>query len=123
METAGAVALGHSARGEIGHEGDDDWFAVTLEAGRTYRIDLQGGSSGAGTLSDPFLRGLYDANGNRIDGTRNDDSGDGSDSQLTFTAQADGTYYVSAGAWGTKTGTYAVSVTDIRDEGGLGAIR
>ena len=48
--TAGTVAVGGSATGDLGHAGDIDWFAVTLVAGKTYRIDLQGASSGAGTL-------------------------------------------------------------------------
>ena len=113
--TAGTVAVGGSATGEIGHAGDNDWFGVTLEAGKTYRIDLNGASSGAGTLSDPYLRGIFDADGNRIDGTTNDDGGPGDDSQLTFTAQTAGTYYVAADAWGSGTGTYRLSVTDISD--------
>ena len=113
--TAGTVTVGDSTTGNISHAGDNDWFAVTLEAGKTYRIDLQGVSSGAGTLRDPSLQGIYDADGKLISGTSNDDSGAGRDSQLTFTAQADGTYYVSAGAWSNFTGTYKVSVTDISD--------
>ena len=50
--TTGSVAVGGSATGEIETSGDRDWFAVTLEAGRTYRIDLEGldtGSSSEGT--------------------------------------------------------------------------
>ena len=117
--TAGTVAVGGTATGEIGHGGDTDWFAVTLEAGKTYRIDLQGASSRAGTLQDPYLRGLYDADGNRIFNTSNDDDGAGKDSQLTFTVGENegGTYYVSARAWSSDdTGTYTVSVTDVTDE-------
>ncbi len=114
--TAGTVSVGGSVTGGIGHVGDTDWYAVTFEEGKTYRIDLQGASSGAGTLADPYLRGIYDANGNRIVNTLNDDSGAGRDSQLTFTASAAGTYYVAAGgAWGSSTGTYKLSVTDVTD--------
>ena len=111
--TAGTVAVGGSATGEVGHERDVDWFAVALEAGKTYRIDLKGMSSGSGTLRDPYLAGLHDADGNAVAGMTDDDSGDGRDSQLTFAAQTTGTYYVAAGARGITTGTYTVSVADV----------
>ena len=114
----GVIAAGGSATGEVGHEGDTDWFAVTFEAGRTYRIDLNGASSGAGTLRDPSLQGIYDAEGNQLADTWNDDGGPGYDSQVLVTAQTTGTYYVSAGAWTGGTGTYRLSVTDISDASG-----
>ena len=61
--TSGAVAVGGSATGEIEEAGDQDWFALTLEAGRTYQIDLEGYDTGNGTLMDPYLRGVYGADG------------------------------------------------------------
>jgi len=112
-DTTGAVAIGGSATGGIDYSGDRDWFAVTLQAGRTYRVDLEGAPTGSGTLSNPFLRGVYDANALRIAGTTdNDDGGAGFNSRLTFTASETGTYYVAAGASGSGTGTYTLSVTD-----------
>ena len=114
-ETSGTVAVGSSTTGDIETSGDRDWFAVTLEAGKTYRIDLEGSRTGAGTLSDPFLRGVYDAEGVLLDGTTNDDSGTGRNSRVIFTAQADGTYYVAADARGDREGTYTLSVTDVTD--------
>ena len=115
IQTTGAVAVGGSATGELETAGDHDWFAVTLEADRTYRIDLEGSRTRAGTLRDPFLRGIYDEHGTIIAGTANDDGGLGLNSQVTFTAPADGTYYVAAGAY-SRTGTYTLSVTDITVE-------
>ena len=115
--TAGSITVGGSASGEIGHDGDVDWFAVTLEKGKVYRIDLKGASSHKGTLPDPYLRGLHDAEGALIAGTSNDDGGLGIDSQLTFTADADGTYYVAASGWRDNTGGYEASVTDITPNG------
>ena len=44
--TSGAVAVGGSATG-IESRGDRDWFAVTLETVRNYRIDLKGYDTGA----------------------------------------------------------------------------
>ena len=112
--TSGAVAVGGSARGEIDFSGDRDWFAVELDAGGTYRIDLEGSSTLAGDLRDPYLRGIHDADGDPITYTTNDDGGSGSNSRVTFTAQDAGTYYVAAGAQGSRKGTYKLSVTEVR---------
>ena len=110
--TTGLVAVGGSATGNIGTGGDRDWFAVEFEAGRTYVIDLEGSETGAGTLRDPYLRGVYDANGVFITGTSNDDGGAGYNSRVTFTAEEAGTYYVAAGAFRGREGTYTVRVRE-----------
>ena len=113
--TSGSVAAGGSATGEIELEGDRDWFAVTLDAGRTYRIDLEGSRNGAGTLYNPYLRGVHDADGVFITGTTDNDGGAGYNARVTFTADEAGTYYVAAGAYGTRKGTYTLSVVDVTD--------
>ena len=116
VSTTGRVAVDGSARGEIEVSGDRDWFAVTLEANRTYRIDLEGALTGAGTLRDPYLRGVHDADGDLIAGTTDDDGGEGSNSRVKFTAAEAGTYYVAAGADNdNREGTYTLSVTDVTD--------
>ena len=111
--TNGAVEVGESVTGDIEVSGDRDWFAVELDAGSTYRIDLEGSRTSAGTLSDPYLRGIHDADGVRLAGTTNDDGGAGLNSRVTFTATEDGTHYVAAGAWGTREGTYTLSVEEV----------
>ena len=113
IQTAGTVAVGGSTTGELELKYDQDWFAVTLEAGRIYRFDLEGSRTHAGTLSDPYLRGIYDSNGNRIAGTTNDDSGEGYNSRVKFAPDEAGIYYVSAGAFWREEGTYRLSVTDL----------
>ena len=110
--TQGTVSVGGSATGEIEVRGDVDWFAVTLETGQRYRINLEGSPTGAGTLVDPELRGVHDAAGTPIAGTRNDDGGTGYNSRLTFTAESSATYYVAAGAYQDRIGTYKLSVTE-----------
>ena len=115
-QTTGTVAVGGSATGEIDYWGDSDWFAVTLEADRTYRIDLEGRGTRVGTLSNPYLYGIYDADGNRIAGTKNDDGGGIYNSRVTFTAAEDATYYVAAGAYRSRGGTYRLSVRDVTDD-------
>ena len=114
--TTGVVMVGGSVTGEIEQSGDRDWFAVDLVEGRLYRIDLKGLHTGDGTLNDPYLRGVYDDNGVLLYGTRDDDGGAGYNSRVVFTAPADATYYVAAGASRDRKGTYALSVTEVHDE-------
>ena len=111
-QTTGTVAVGGSATGEIETSKDFDWFAVDLVAGHTYVIDLEGTDSGGGALQDPVLRGLYDVDGNRIAGARDNDGGTGRDARLTFTATTTGTYYIEARGHSNQTGDYTVRVTE-----------
>ncbi len=104
-----SIAVGDHFHGTIGARGDEDWVAVTLEAGRTYSFAMGGiGALGDG-LNDSLLA-LYDSSGTRV--ARDDDSGPGSDSAFTYTAGASGTYYIVAGAYGgSGTGAYGLSVS------------
>ena len=112
--TTGRVEVGGSVTGNRGSLGDTDWFAVVLEAGKTYQIDLTGEYGGGGTLEDPYLDNIRDSSGNRISNTFNNDvDGDNFDSQIIFTPTAVGTYYLVAFANGSFTGTYTLSVRDI----------
>ena len=122
-QTTGRVAVGGSATGEIEFEYDRDWFAVELDAGRHYQIDLEGSDTGAGTQFDPYLRGIHDADGVRIAGTTDDNGGAGNNSRVYFWAEDAGTYYVAAGAGSPYLGTYTLSVTEYPDDftGGTGA--
>ena len=114
--TTGTVAVGGEATGEIEFEGDRDWFAVTLEAGKTYQIDVQGSPTDDGTLADPYFRGIYDANGVLLADTRDDDGGEGRNSRVFFTAAEDATYYLATGAYGDDQGTYTLSVAEVTDD-------
>ena len=112
--TRGYVAIGESATGEIGRPGDWDAFRVDLESGVTYQIDVKGDATADGTLIDPYLRRLKDADGNNLPGTSNDNANDMLNSQLLFTPEQSGSYYIqikSAVREGyAATGTYTVSV-------------
>ena len=114
--TTGAVAVGGSAEGEVNFGRDRDWFAVELVAGKTYQIDLEGWVTGAGNLLDSYLEGIYDSDGNFIEGTDDDDGGIPNNSRVSFTPTESGTYYVSAGSVGRGTGTYTLSVRDADDD-------
>ena len=121
-DTAGTIGVGGSVNGEVQFDGvndgrpdDEDWFAVNLEAGTTYQIDLKGASSGSGSLPSPHLLGIRDSNGVRLAGTANSNGGTGNDSRKRFTPSQDGTYYIEVGSErvsyvGTKLGTYKVLV-------------
>ena len=116
ISTTGVVTVGGSVTGGIERSGDHDWFAVDLEAGRIYRIDLKGRSTGDGTLHNPYLRGVYDDKGVLIRGTGDDDRGTGRNSRADFVAPADATYYLAASSYRDWKGTYTLSVTEVHDE-------
>ena len=113
ISTAGRIVVDDTATGNIGTRGDRDWFAVELVADREYQIDLRGSPTGDGALSDPYLRGIHDAEGTLISGTTNDDVGRADyNSRVTFTASETGAYYIAAGAFSGRLGTYELEVTD-----------
>ncbi len=103
--TGSSLVVGGSKSGVIDFSGDQDWHAVSLTAGQTYRLNLQGAGA---TPLDSVLR-LYDTAGRLI--AYNDDAGDSIDSELTFTASYTGVHYVSAGAFEDETGSYSLQVS------------
>ena len=102
--TTGVLRVGDSVTGEIETRGDVDWIKVRLQAGMTYRIDLEGAASRAGSLYDPSLQGIYDTRATLLPDTDDDDSGTGFNSRLFLTAGRAGDYYVAVGARGSSTG-------------------
>ena len=113
--TEGHVAIGESANGSIGRSGDRDAFRVELERGVTYQIDLKGDATADGTLTNPYLRGLKDADWENIPGTSNDNANDMLNSQVLFTPTEPGSYYIVVGSatedlGPDSTGTYTVSI-------------
>ncbi len=114
ITTDATLAIGGSQSSEIEIEGDEDWFAVELVAGESYRFTMTGsGNGGTGTLLDPKM-GLHDSTGAEI--KSNDDS-DGLNSAINFTATTSGTYYVNANSFtgnsGDDIGTYTVAATEL----------
>ena len=108
--------------------GDEDYFQVEFEAGKTYEIGQYayiGGPSGL-PLSDAYIE-IYDSTGNLIvsadGGGPNTPSG--LDALLSFTAETDGTYFINArsydnlaenGTTGDEVGDYELFV-DLAPEG------
>ena len=105
--TTGTIAAGGSVNANVNFSGDTDWFRTTLTAATTYWFSDEGSPTGQGTLSDPYLR-LLNSSGTTVL-TSDDDAGVGFNSFISYTATTTGTYYVSAQASGTGTGTYRLS--------------
>ena len=108
--TSALVAVGGAVAGTIDASGDQDWYQVALIAGRQYRFDLQGLDSALGTLSDPVLRLL---SGAEVQLALDDDSGNGLESSITYTALVTGTHFLSAQSYGSSGGTFTLGATDI----------
>ena len=53
--TTAGIVVGGTVTGSLEVVGDHDWFRITLEAGQTVTITLNGT-----TLEDPYLRGWFE---------------------------------------------------------------
>jgi len=100
------ASVGETVTGVLGHGRDVDYFAVAVERGQTYQIDVD-----LGTLDDS-VAALYDPASHQLD--FNDDGGESFGSRIIWTATESGTYYVAVAGWG-DTGSYTLTVTAIRD--------
>ncbi|AFZ43226.1 peptidase S8 and S53 subtilisin kexin sedolisin [Halothece sp. PCC 7418] len=101
--TIGEIGISETELGTLEFSSDRDWFAIELEAGATYEFSLEGQ-----TLSDPYLR-LYDEAEKLI--LSNDDHEESLNSQLSFTPENRGTFYLEAGAFADLyTGSYQLSM-------------
>jgi len=95
-----------STIGTIGTNGDQDFYAVTLEAGKTYEVGMYSFPGGPGLLplQDSYLE-LYNAAGvlqGSADGgasTLVNNVNSGFDAVLTFEVTVTGTYYINARAF------------------------
>ncbi len=115
-DTVYSMSVGDTFQGEI-TDGDADWIEVQLEAGQSYRFDMQG-AGGRDGLNSPILI-LRDGTGNQLDdnSTYDVDGGDRAQ-QMYYTAESSGTYYLDAQAentrYSTDSGTYLVSMTEVQ---------
>ena len=127
QSTAGEVAVNDSVAGEIGppvtdamtmmDTADVDWFKVALLGGRTYRIEIEGASTDAGTLDDPHLGGIYNSMGESVSDPPTDtDGGEGLNTSVTYTAGSTGSFFIAVqGKTDDSLGTYRLSVTEFDD--------
>ncbi|HET7708539.1 MAG TPA: FG-GAP-like repeat-containing protein [Sphingomicrobium sp.] len=104
--TTRSITVGGSITDELEAIGDHDWIRISLTAGQSISVFVDGL-----TLEDSYLR-IRDASGNLL--YENDDitSGVNRDSLLAFTANYSGVYFIDIGAFDESyTGTYTVTVT------------
>ena len=117
---------------QIVYDFDTDWFAVELEADKTYRIDMKGQILSSPdldtpgepvdpelTLSLPQINAIYDADGGYLFNTwSHDESSSHHLFRVTFHAHDDGTHYIAASGESFEWGGYELTVIDItRDDG------
>ena len=107
----GATALSSSrpARGDLETEGDSDYFSFRAGRGVRYVIEAR-------LLSHPdTIMELRDSTGYQIE--FDDDGGSDGGSRIEWTAPDGGTYYVVVmGYDGVDTGTYELSLGDLREQ-------
>ena len=108
--TTSTLALGQTLFSAIETAGDQDWYAVTLTTGQTYSFVMEGAIApdASTALNDSYLT-LYDADSNAV--MIDDDGGEGLFSNLVFTAETSGTYYIAARHFDTGTGGYSLSMS------------
>ncbi len=111
--TTATLTVGTAKTGTINFARDVDWFRVTLTEAQSYQITARGIDSNSGTLNDPKIQGIYDANGQVIFGTSNDDTPGSLDSESVFTPTNSGNYFIAVSAANDGTGTYLVAANTI----------
>lgn len=111
--TSGVLTVGGNTTGFIETRGDRDSFTVFLEEGRSYRFDVEGVTTNAGTLPDPFVE-IYDPSGSLQ--IADDDSGSGLNASIAaFTPSVSGNFQVEASGL-SGTGSYLVSATRVQSD-------
>ena len=106
ISTSGSIVPGGVVTGVINAPDDSDWFAITLQSGRSYTINLNGIS-----LSDPILtvrdsRGAFLVDNDDINPDLN------LNSQLQFSPNTSGTYFLDVRGFRSLTGSYQLQVED-----------
>ena len=104
--TTASITVGGSVSNTLELLGDHDWFRISLTAGQSITVLVDGI-----TLEDPYV---YIRNSAGAIIAENDDItlGTNRDSKVSFTATTTGVYYIDVGAFDEGyTGTYQVSVS------------
>ena len=120
--TAYMMSAGDTFEGTITNMAGDteDWIGIEMEAGTKYTISVEGTlAESGGTMDDgamDTILTLFDSKGGMIN--MNDDTKDGLNSELEFTAPVSGTYYISVSTYRSNpnldnSGMYTVSVTGV----------
>ena len=108
-DQARGIAIGEAVTGSLEVPGDSDLFAVSLEAGVRYAIDLEGRPTGRGTLPDPLVT-LLGATGGDI--AEDDDGGEGLNARLIYVPDKGGTFLIGVSGYAASAGTYTLTVRE-----------
>jgi Ca2+-binding RTX toxin-like protein len=111
--TTGLLGFNIYKTGTIETPYDTDWFKISLTAGERIRFDLEGSYTHKGSLSDPYIRGIYDSAGGLLSYSSNDDAGGYLNSIVYLDVPSTATYYVSAGAYWVDKGSYSIKATSL----------
>jgi Ca2+-binding RTX toxin-like protein len=104
--TTATVTVGSTTNGNLEVVGDHDWYKINLTAGQSIKVTINGV-----TLEDPYL---YIRNSVGTVLFENDDISSGviRDSQIAFSANYTGVYYIDVGAFeDSYAGTFQVVVS------------
>ena len=116
VETAAMMSAGDMFEGNLDTKNDEDWIRIELTAGMLYTISLSGAEMGGS--ADTILK-LLDSKGGPIDSNDDIDGVMGNlNSELEFTPEVSGVYYISASAYTgnpsqDNKGAYTVTVTEM----------
>jgi Ca2+-binding RTX toxin-like protein len=108
--TTAFLPVNGAVSGLVEFGGDQDWYQVALQAGRTYLFLL---SKANQSPLDPLLR-LFDSGSTQLDA--NDDGAGDLNSRLIFTASEDGIHHAAAGGFGVRTGEYTLQLFDLTNK-------
>ena len=104
--TTATVTVGSTTNGDLEVVGDHDWYKISLTAGQSITVTINGV-----TLEDSYLY-IHNASGSVL--YENDDISPGviRDSRLSFSATYTGVYYIDVGSFSDGySGTYQVVVS------------
>ncbi|WP_442508220.1 hypothetical protein SH528x_007181 [Novipirellula sp. SH528] len=110
ITTPARLYVPESIASSIDFVGDQDWFAITMSVGNSYTFDLEGSATSQGTLDNPLLR-LMDSAGTEIVIHDDVDGATNRNARITYAPASTETFYVSAQAVGSSTGTYRLTTT------------
>lgn len=108
-QSTALMSVGDLFDGSIGTIGDQDWIAIELQVGITYRIDLPDDQYSNGTLDNPRITGVF-GEGGALVAAGDIASGAGFGAQVLFSPTASGTYFIGVESAIADTGNYSLNV-------------
>ena len=100
------------ATGEIATATDNDYWKVTLKAGKVYEIDLEGSETGQGTLEDPIMYLLDSAETELAEADDVEDKNYNARLIYFIPSGKGGTHFITVNGVSGDTGTYTLTVRE-----------